>query len=626
MDNGDNLTYKLDATVSTFQTSTGENKFFDVFSIDSSKTLTLGYANGITGTATVKVKVTDNANESVKTSFDISIADPNEETTSADTLTTADDTVTTDKNTSVTILATELLSNDTGNDLSIVGVDNAVNGTAVVDDSGNVNFTPNANFNGNASFDYTVTDGTNNGTASVNVVVNAADSAPVLTSPIPNITVATNASNSVIAIADYFSDFEDGDNLAYSFGISSSIQGGTSNKFFDHFSFDPATKSLILDYADGVVGTSTIRVIATDSNNQSVETDFVVSVVDSVGEISNEATLTAVDDSISTSEDTPVTVLASELFGNDIGGNLSISSVDSPFGGTAILDESGNVKFTPAADFYGNASFEYTISDGSSTATGLVSVDIAAVDDAPALTKTIPNLVLTQNAPNSLVQLADYFEDAESGDNLAYSLGASSSIQSSSSGRFFDGLTLAQDKALTLNYADGVIGKSTIIIKVADSNNQSLETNFTVSVIDVDVQGDILLGGNGNDYLVGKQGNDTLNSGSGNDYLAGGAGSDRFVLNSSNQGVDTIADFAVEDDALVLSANGFGGNLTVGMVSSEMFTVGTAATSSEHRFIYDAGSGDLAYDSDGTGDDEQVKIANLTNVPTLAHSNLIVER
>ena len=720
LEDGDNLAYQLGGTITSFQSSTGGNQFFDVFSIDSTKTLTLGYADGVTGTATVRVKVTDSGNESFETTFDVSVIDPNDETAGGDVLTTINDTLTTDEDTPVTILATELLSNDTGNNLSITGVNNAVNGTVVIDESGNVRFTPDANFNGAASFDYTVSDGTENSTAAVEVivnpvndsvvanedtvttdentsitvlatellsndvdieqdslslvsvnnaingtaiiddsgnveftpdtnfngtasfdytvsdsasndtatvevVVNSADLAPTLINSIPDLTVATNSPDSVVAIADYIEDLEDGDNLAYSFGASSSIQSSASGKFFDRFSFNSITKSLILDYADGLIGSSTIRVRATDSANQSVETSFTVSVVESVEETPNEATLSAVDDAIATNEDTPVTVLASELLGNDIGGNLSISSVDSPLGGTAILDEHGNVKFTPAANFYGNTSFEYTISDGSSTATGSVSVDVAAVNDAPVLTKAIPNLVLTQNAPNSVIQLADYFEDAENGDNLGYSLRSSSSIQRSTSGKFFDGFSLNGAKELTLNYADDVIGRSTITVKASDGGTELAETAFTVSVIDVDERGDVLLGGDGNDYLVGKQGNDTINSGAGSDFLAGGAGEDRFVFNSPDEGVDTIADFSVEDDTLVFSAAGFGGNLASGMIGSQMFTVGIAATNNDHRFIYDAGSGDLSYDSDGTGESEQVKIASLNNGLALTHNNFYVE-
>ena len=624
LENGDNLAYKLGATISSFKSSTGGNKFFDIFSLDNSKTLTLGYADGVTGTATIRVRAIDSANESVETTFKVSVVDSLDDAPDEATITAVDDAIATNEDTPITISATKLLSNDTGDNLSITGVSNAVNGKVDINEDGNVEFTPNANFNGAASFDYTVTDGKNSDTTSVEVIVNAANLAPVLTNPIPNLTVGKNAANSIIQLADYFEDAENGDNLAYSFRASSSIQGGTSSKFFDGFYFNSSTKSLILDYANDVIGTSTITVRATDSDNEFTETSFTVSVIDSLNDASNGANISAVADAIATEEDTPITVSASKLLGNDMGGNLSISGVDNALGGTATLDEYGNVKFTPAANFYGSASFEYTVSDGTETAVGLVSVDVTPINDAPVLTKPIHNFTVTQNAPNSVIQLADHFEDAENGDNLGYSLRASSSIRSSTSGKFFDGFSLDRTKALTLNYADGVIGSSTIRVKVSDGS-EFVETAFTVSVIDIDENGDVLLGGDGNDYLVGKQGNDTIDSGVGSDFLAGGAGEDRFIFNSPESGVDTITDFSPEDDTLVFSAAGFDGNLTAGMVSSGMFTVGTTATDNQHRFIYDTDSGDLFYDSDGTGDREQVKLANLNNSLALTHSNFYIE-
>ena len=91
-------------------------------------------------------------------------------------------------------------------------------------------------------------------------------------------------------------------------------------------------------------------------------------------------------------------------------------------------------------------------------------------------------------------------------------------------------------------------------------------------------------GGNDNDYLYG---------GSGLDTLIGGKGKDSFVSNSPNEGVDTITDFDLNNDTLVFSATGFGSDLIASEVESKMFTIDTAATSEEYRFIYDAGSEDL---------------------------------
>ena len=72
-----------------------------------------------------------------------------------------------------------------------------------------------------------------------------------------------------------------------------------------------------------------------------------------------------------------------------------------------------------------------------------------------------------------------------------------------------------------------------------------------------------------------------------------------------------------EDDIV----QGFGGDLVAGSIGSEMFTISTVATSNEHRFIYDAGSGDLFYDNDEVGANEQIKIAGLGTNLALTHNN-----
>jgi hypothetical protein len=93
-----------------------------------------------------------------------------------------DDSATTAKNTAVTIQVSTLLANDTdpdSNPLSITGVNNATNGTAVLNDNGTASntaddfivFTPTTGFSGNGSFNYTVSDGSLTDTATVTVAV-----------------------------------------------------------------------------------------------------------------------------------------------------------------------------------------------------------------------------------------------------------------------------------------------------------------------------------------------------------------------------------------------------------------------------------------------------------------------
>ncbi|NCS23512.1 MAG: calcium-binding protein [Microcystis aeruginosa BS13-02] len=139
---------------------------------------------------------------------------------------------------------------------------------------------------------------------------------------------------------------------------------------------------------------------------------------------------------------------------------------------------------------------------------------------------------------------------------------------------------------------------------------------------------DTLIGGLGNDSLVGGAGNDTLVGGAGNDTLVGGAGADNFVLNSPNQGVDSIGGFnASEGDVINVSASDFGGGLTAGPLSAAQFrsasSVNTAATA-DQRFIYNTANGALWFDVDGVGGLASVRIAALVGIPTLNAANIVV--
>lgn len=145
---------------------------------------------------------------------------------------------------------------------------------------------------------------------------------------------------------------------------------------------------------------------------------------------------------------------------------------------------------------------------------------------------------------------------------------------------------------------------------------------------------DTLMGGDGNDTLIGGFGTDSLNGGAGNDILVGGfgndtligsAGADSFTLCSPSTGVDTIADFSGEQgDKLIVSASRFGGELVAGMLSSEQFTLGSAATNASDRFIYNASTGALCFDADGTGAMGQVQFATLSPGLNLSSNNIFV--
>jgi Ca2+-binding RTX toxin-like protein len=190
---------------------------------------------------------------------------------------------------------------------------------------------------------------------------------------------------------------------------------------------------------------------------------------------------------------------------------------------------------------------------------------------------------------------------------------------------------------LTVDYSgyDGAVGNTLYGDRFARNNGATRllgysnieQFNITGSDFNDTIAGgtgnDTIAGGLGNDSLVGSTGNDRLFGGIGNDTLSGGSGNDSLVFERLGEGIDTITDFSVNNDLLVFSTT-FDAALVVGSVTSQMFRIGTAATSNEHRFIYNAGSGDLFYDSDGIGTNEQLKIASLGTNLSLTNNNFNV--
>jgi Ca2+-binding RTX toxin-like protein len=145
------------------------------------------------------------------------------------------------------------------------------------------------------------------------------------------------------------------------------------------------------------------------------------------------------------------------------------------------------------------------------------------------------------------------------------------------------------------------------------------------------------VGGSGNDEIIGTlgankiygmrgddniwtgSGDDLLSGGAGNDTLRGGSGNDVFLfdraLNAATN-VDLIVDFnnfTLDDDIIWLDVSIFSA-LSLGDLDSVYFTVGTAATDSLDRIIYDYATGALYYDADGLGGAAQIKFAQLTDL------------
>lgn len=146
---------------------------------------------------------------------------------------------------------------------------------------------------------------------------------------------------------------------------------------------------------------------------------------------------------------------------------------------------------------------------------------------------------------------------------------------------------------------------------------------------------DMLNAGGGNDRLVAGDGNDTLSGGAGNDTLAagsdsnslfGGRGSDDFIFDTSvadGANMNVIHDFSAAD-RIILNDASFPGLGAVGALGGR-FHVGLEAAAANDRIIYDKVAGDLYFDPDGNGSEEQIRFIHLTlNFPLTQADFLVI--
>ncbi|HWO21583.1 MAG TPA: Ig-like domain-containing protein [Kofleriaceae bacterium] len=279
-----------------------------------------------------------------------------------------DDAATTAEDTLLTIAAATLVANDTdvdGDTLTVTAVGNAANGTVALA-GGNVTFTPAANFSGTATFEYTVSDGTATDTGAVAVTVTPVNDAPVA---VDDTTSTAEDTPLTVAVATLLANDTDAEGNTLAVTAVGNATNGAVVLVGGNVTFTPAAN---------FSGAATFEYTVSDGT--ATDTGAVAVTVTPV----NDAPV-AVDDTASTAEDTPRTIAAATLVANDTdadGDTLAVTAVGNATNGAVAL-AGGNVTFTPAANFSGTATFEYTVSDGTATDTGAVTVTVTPVNDAP---------------------------------------------------------------------------------------------------------------------------------------------------------------------------------------------------------------------------------------------------
>jgi Ca2+-binding RTX toxin-like protein len=248
----------------------------------------------------------------------------------------------------------------------------ATNGVLVNNNNGTFTFTPEANFNGEITLIYDITDGIaalTEQTLSFNVL--AINDAPT-GSPTAVLPDATEDEAFVINVSDLLTGFSDVDEDNLSVVNLVANNGTLENAGNDVFIFTPdanfnGTVTLTYDVSDGV----------TSVTNQTRSLNIVAV---------NDAPTGSPTAVLSTNEDTPFTINASELlagFSDVDADTLSIVNLVAS-NGTLIENEDGSYGFTPDADFNGEVVLTYEVSDGTETLTEqTLSFNVTAVNDIP---------------------------------------------------------------------------------------------------------------------------------------------------------------------------------------------------------------------------------------------------
>ena len=121
-----------------------------------------------------------------------------------------------------------------------------------------------------------------------------------------------------------------------------------------------------------------------------------------------------------------------------------------------------------------------------------------------------------------------------------------------------------------------------------------------------------LNGAVGRDSLFGGLGDDVLIGGTGKDNLTGGAGKDSFLFDTAlKANVDKITDFKPIDDTIKLDNALFTKLKVSGVLSADNFWKGDSPHDMNDYVIYNAATGSVTYDADGSGAVIGVQIALL---------------
>ncbi|OWP50305.1 tandem-95 repeat protein, partial [Pseudomonas nitroreducens] len=304
----------------------------------------------------------------------------------------------TNEDTPLTIAPQTLLGNDSdvdGDSLSIVSVQNAVNGSVKLE-NGNVVFTPAKDFNGTGSFTYTISDGHGGtSTATVTVGINPVNDAPEARSD----QQTTGENNSLSGVVPAASDIDSAVN-PNGYALVKDVGAGNGSLTFNangSYVFNPGSdfdslnvgesRQVTFTYtardAQGAVSApATVTITVTGSNDLPTATDSTVTLNED-----GKRSFSASDFGFS-DKDAGDALKAIRIDNLPTAGSLTLNGQSVTAGQVIAVSLLASLVYTPVANAAGNAyaTLKFSVQDshdGFSSASSTLTFNVTPVNDAP---------------------------------------------------------------------------------------------------------------------------------------------------------------------------------------------------------------------------------------------------
>lgn len=287
----------------------------------------------------------------------------------------------------------------------------ATNGSFTVDATGNVTFTPVTGFSGSESVDYTVADNTGDisNIASLTITVSDVNNPPVAV----NDAATTNEGVDVtITVLANDTDADDGLN-ASSVDLDPSSAGTQTTRATAEGTFSVNATGVVTftpaaSFTGDAVATYTVQDNAGATSNAATITVTVAN-VNAAPVAANEALPTNEDEAATynvLTNDTDDVALAPATVDLDpsAGGRQNSVTITS---GTYTVDNTGLVTYTPALNFNGTSSIQYTVEDNEGLVSNVATLTITVADVNDVPTAVADASTTNENTPVNIPVLAN---------------------------------------------------------------------------------------------------------------------------------------------------------------------------------------------------------------------------